>query len=111
MLALDGSRTLTQMAEGLELTTRRVTTLVDALAGLGLVERRAHPADRRAALVTITPAGREQQAACWRQYQDTAAAAFADLPAADRALLACIADEVTASIRTRLASHPPAPGR
>lgn len=34
-----------------------LTTVVDDLEGAGLVERRAHPTDRRAKIVVATPAG------------------------------------------------------
>jgi DNA-binding MarR family transcriptional regulator len=35
-----------------------VTNVVDRLEGEGLVQRRAHPTDRRAILATLTPEGR-----------------------------------------------------
>ncbi|MFD0384002.1 MarR family transcriptional regulator [Streptomyces stramineus] len=53
-----GPLTLRELAE-LLLTDRPYTTLVvDDLAGRGLVERSANPADRRSKIVTVTPAGR-----------------------------------------------------
>jgi DNA-binding MarR family transcriptional regulator len=46
-----------QLSEVLQCTPRNVTGLVDALEDAGLVERRPHPTDRRATLVTLTKAG------------------------------------------------------
>ena len=40
------------------LTTGSITTAVDRLARRGLVERKAHPHDRRVRLVDLTPEGR-----------------------------------------------------
>ncbi|MGV2917044.1 MarR family winged helix-turn-helix transcriptional regulator [Streptomyces alfalfae] len=57
----DGERTMRQLSESLDVTPRRITALVDALEEHALVERRAHPTDGRSTLVTITPAGLEQQ--------------------------------------------------
>jgi DNA-binding transcriptional ArsR family regulator len=53
-----GGLTMTKLAEALEVTGRRVTALVDALADDHLVERYAHPTDGRSTLVEITEAGR-----------------------------------------------------
>ncbi|KJY42293.1 hypothetical protein VR41_08570 [Streptomyces sp. NRRL B-1568] len=54
-----GPLTLRELAEQL-MTDRPYTTLVvDDLAGRGLVERSANPADRRSKIVSVTPAGRE----------------------------------------------------
>ncbi|MEV4439942.1 MarR family transcriptional regulator [Streptomyces sp. NPDC049577] len=53
-----GPLTLRELADEL-LTDRPYTTLVvDDLAGRGLVERSANPADRRSKIVSVTPAGR-----------------------------------------------------
>jgi DNA-binding MarR family transcriptional regulator len=54
-----GPATQRALAEDLRCTPRNVTGLVDALETAGLVERRAHPTDRRATLVTLTDAGAE----------------------------------------------------
>jgi len=52
-----GPATQRALSEDLRCTPRNVTGLVDALETAGLVERRAHPTDRRATLVTLTAAG------------------------------------------------------
>lgn len=63
------------IAEHLHLTPAGTTSLLDRLEALGLVERRtgAWPADRRAVLVRLTPAGRraaDDLLAVFRRHQD-----------------------------------------
>ena len=45
------------LGDELGLTPRNMTALVDGMEQEGLVARRAHPTDRRAVLVELTPAG------------------------------------------------------
>lgn len=49
-----------ELSRRLMVTGGNVTALTDELAAEGLVERLADPADRRAWMVTLTPAGRAQ---------------------------------------------------
>jgi DNA-binding MarR family transcriptional regulator len=49
----------TVLADRLLVTTASITSLLDTLVRRGLVERRAHPKDRRKILVALTPAGAE----------------------------------------------------
>jgi hypothetical protein len=60
---------MTQLSAALDVTARRMTTLVDALAEDGLVERYAHPTDRRSTIVELTDAGRAQQRRAWEGHQ------------------------------------------
>ncbi len=55
-------RTPTQLAERLQLTTAAVTKLVDRLAAQNLVERLAHPRDRRMLLIALTEHARTKLA-------------------------------------------------
>jgi DNA-binding MarR family transcriptional regulator len=52
-----GPCTQQALASALNVTPRNVTGLVDALEAGGFVERRLHPNDRRATLVTLTELG------------------------------------------------------
>jgi DNA-binding MarR family transcriptional regulator len=52
-----GPSTQQALARALNVTPRNVTGLVDALQASGFVERRLHPSDRRATLVTLTELG------------------------------------------------------
>jgi DNA-binding MarR family transcriptional regulator len=92
-----GPMTLGELADQL-LTDRPYTTLVvDDLAGRGLVERTANPADRRSKIVTVTEAGRE-----------AAERAERILSAPPPALLALPAEDLAAldRIAARLAAEP-----
>jgi DNA-binding MarR family transcriptional regulator len=52
-----GPSTQQTLATALNVTPRNVTGLVDALEAGGFVDRRPHPSDRRATLVTLTELG------------------------------------------------------
>ncbi len=54
-----GPLTLTQLAEANGVDAPYATLIVDKLEAHGLVERRAHPDDRRRKLVSLTAAGRD----------------------------------------------------
>ena len=95
--------TMTKLAEALEVTGRRVTALVDALADDGLVERYAHPTDGRSTIVEITEAGREQQQQVWGEHQRKVAVAFGDLADEDQLRLLDISHQLTEAFRRRLA--------
>ena len=56
-LRRSGSARLTDLAAGEGISQPSMTALVGRLADAGLVERRTDPADRRAVLITLTPAG------------------------------------------------------
>ena len=96
-MVADQPLTMRTLAEHLATDPPYVTVMVADLVARGLVTREPHPADRRARLVTITPAG-------------AAAAAEADriLGAAPAALRALDAADLAALDRivTRLLDHP-----
>jgi DNA-binding MarR family transcriptional regulator len=73
-----GPRTQRELSEDLRCTPRNVTGLVDALELGGLVERRPHPRDRRATLVTLTGAGSKLAATMDTGYQAAARDLFDD---------------------------------
>ncbi len=67
------------LAEALKVTPRAVTGLVDALVAQGLVTREAHPTDRRATLVTLTPRGETLVAQLKRDHEKLARGLFASM--------------------------------
>ena len=83
VLHLGGPSTQRVLAESLSVSPRNVTGLVDALAAAGYVERRPHPSDRRATLVTLTEVGSETMAEMARDREQIAGQLLADV-AADR---------------------------
>jgi DNA-binding MarR family transcriptional regulator len=83
-----GPQRITEIARAEHVTQPAATTMVSRLEAHGWVERRPDPADGRAVLVAITPAGR----AALRERGDEAArvlgARLAHLEPAERAALA-----------------------
>ena len=71
-----------------------VTLIVDDLEERGLVERRPHPEDRRAKLVTLTRAGRDAAAKADRILHEPPPA-LRDLPQKDLAALLRALDRLT----------------
>lgn len=57
-LAIHGSQTMSDVAEGLQVTTPAITGLVDKLEKRGLVERLRDPQDRRVVHVRLAPHAR-----------------------------------------------------
>jgi DNA-binding MarR family transcriptional regulator len=106
-------RTMKQLAEALEVTARRVTSLVDALEEDGLLERYAHPTDGRSTVVQITPAGLDAQRLGWQRHQHLVGEAFGDLSDEEQVQLLAISRKLTRAFRARLAAQtvvdPPAP--
>jgi MarR family len=68
------------LAEALKVTPRAVTGLVDALVAQRLVTREAHPTDRRATLVALTPRGETLVAQLKSNDKKLARALFASVP-------------------------------
>lgn len=58
LVAQDDGQSQRALGAVLEITPNRMVALVDDLERKGLIERRAHPADRRAYAVALTDAGR-----------------------------------------------------
>jgi DNA-binding MarR family transcriptional regulator len=85
-----GPVTQRELSEGLDVTPRNITGLVDALERDGFVARTPHPSDRRATLVTLTKRGESTAAALTVEYEAGADLLFAEVPA----------DELASFIRT-----------
>src|SRR5438128_8092324 len=62
MLLHKGPQPVNEIGRRIELTSGAITTAVDRLESRGLVTREAHPRDRRARIVRLTAAGKEQAA-------------------------------------------------
>jgi DNA-binding MarR family transcriptional regulator len=68
-----GPSTQQSLATTLGMSPRNVTGLVDALEAAGYVERKPHPHDRRAVLVTLTDVGADTVTGMARDREQTAA--------------------------------------
>lgn len=83
--AMSGQQTQTDIARAIGLDKTTMVVTVDELEAAGLAERRPAPGDRRARVITVTPAGRrkvrEAEAVLDRVREDV----LATLPADERA--------------------------
>jgi DNA-binding MarR family transcriptional regulator len=84
--ALDGrpARTQAALAEAIGADKTRIIATLDDLQQAGLITREPDPADRRARLLSITPAGRRVRAAAQAEIQANENRVLARLPPADR---------------------------
>jgi DNA-binding MarR family transcriptional regulator len=90
LLRLDaGPLTLRELAEALLTDAPAATVTVNDLEARGLVERRPHPSDRRAKLVSLTGAGRRVIATV-RAVTDQPPSTLANLPPGELASLRSI---------------------
>ena len=101
-LYCEGDLTMTDIANHLDVSPRRVTDLVDALAVDGLVERKANPLDARSTVVAITPSGKVQHQVGWEQHRNSVGLAFTDLTAQQRKDLLTISRSLTVALHARL---------
>ncbi len=79
-----GPRIMSALSDELVVSPRNVTVLVDALEASGLVRRHAHPTDRRAILIELTPQGVETCATMYYQHAEAVSELFSDLSTADQ---------------------------
>jgi DNA-binding MarR family transcriptional regulator len=84
VLHCKGPQIMCGLGDVLGVTARQVTNLVDALEGEGLVRRTAHPTDRRATVIEITPGGQEVAGQFWQPFQDQLAGLYRELPVPDQ---------------------------
>jgi DNA-binding MarR family transcriptional regulator len=72
------------LAERIGADKTRIITTLDALQAAGLITRDPDPADRRARILSITPAGRRARDGAQREIQRNEERLLAELPAAER---------------------------
>lgn len=83
--ALDGAdRPMHEISHLLHVAPRTVTDLVDGLTAQGLVERRAHPTDRRSTLLHLTSSGVQRLAQARDDAERTGREVLGPLSAAER---------------------------
>jgi DNA-binding MarR family transcriptional regulator len=102
------------LSEAVGVSPRTITGLVDALEASGWVERRAHPSDRRATIVALTPAAEVSFARLLQGYQGLARDLVSGVPVADQQstlrVLEHISGRLDAAVRRGTAAFdPPAP--
>jgi DNA-binding MarR family transcriptional regulator len=97
--------TLGELSQRMMVTNGNVTGLVDRLVEQGLIDRRPSPKDRRAQIVSLTPAGRRFFRMMARANGDWIGDMFADLDSEDIAELMRLLAKTKASAR-RAISNP-----
>lgn len=97
VLAGVDSMRMNELSTALTVVPRTVTTLVDSLENEGLVARSPDPHDRRATLIHITAAGREQLQRLIAARLTGAAALFDVLTATERQQLAKLLSRIQAA--------------
>jgi DNA-binding MarR family transcriptional regulator len=96
-----GPQIMSELSGELGVTARNVTTLVDGLAGEGLVRRAPHPTDRRATVIELTARGKATASATLQSFTEKTAALFRDLPEADQGELLRLVDALLAALQKR----------
>jgi DNA-binding MarR family transcriptional regulator len=83
-LQASGPVLMRALSQDVGVTPRTITGLVDALEADGWVERRAHPTDRRATIVALTPAAEAAFARLIEGYRGLAQDLVSGIPEADQ---------------------------
>jgi DNA-binding MarR family transcriptional regulator len=96
-----GPQIMCGLGDELGVTARQVTNLVDALEAEGLVRRVAHPSDRRATVIEITPAGASQAEQLWQPFRDRLTALYREFPEADQRELLRLLEALLDKLRHR----------
>jgi len=83
-LHCEGPQIMSSISDGLGVTRRNITALVDALEEEGLVRRKPHPTDRRATVIEMTDKGELAMDRIYDEHRAAVAELFADLNEEDR---------------------------
>ncbi len=97
----EGSRKLSDLAEGLGLTPASMTDLARQLVDRGWAVRLANPQDGRSQLLQITPTGTHVYAATRGEYRGRLFDVYSALPPAGRRRLHENLEELSAVLRAR----------
>ena len=99
ILYFQQSRTMSELAAGLQVRLSTITGVIDQLEKMHLVERVAHPEDRRSLQVRLTSRGRNLYRAAHEAFLSHIEPLLASRPAADREKLLSFLGELTEVIR------------
>src|SRR3954465_15689230 len=80
-----GPTPVNEIGRKVQLTSGSITTAIDRLERKGMVERRNDPADRRARVVHLTPAGRKLISCAFADHEAAMERATSGLTPAERA--------------------------
>src|SRR5216117_3935062 len=102
MLLHKGPQPVNDIGRRVELTSGAITTAVDRLESRGLVTREAHPSDRRARIVRLTAAGKEQAARIFAVHKAAMDVAASALSKTERATLIALLKKLGTSTGSRV---------
>jgi len=113
-LQASGPVLMRALAEAVGVTPRTITGLVDALEADGWVDRRAHPSDRRATIIALTPAAESAFAQLLEGYRGLAQDLVNGIPEADQRCALGVLDRISgrlddAVLRGTAGFDPPIP--
>jgi DNA-binding MarR family transcriptional regulator len=97
-LRASGPVLMRALSQDVGVTPRTITGLIDALEADGWVERRAHPSDRRATIVALTPAAEVAYARLNRGLSDLARDLLSGIPEADQKRALDVIDHISARL-------------
>ena len=97
LLLHKGPQLVNEIGRRIELTSGAITTAVDRLEARGFVAREAHPTDRRARIVRLTPAGKERAARLFADHKRAMDFAASNLSKTERLELIELLKRVGAS--------------
>src|SRR5438309_3910297 len=103
MLLHKGPQPVNEVGRRIELTSGAITTAVDRLESRGLVTREAHPSDRRARIVRLTAAGKENAARVFAGHKAAMESAASGRSKTERATLIELLKKLGISAGTRAA--------
>ena len=103
MLLHKGPQPVNEIGRRIELTSGAITTAVDRLESLSLVTREAHPSDRRARIVRLTAAGKEQAAKIFAVHKAAMDSAASGLSKTERTTLIELLKKLGTSAGTQAA--------
>jgi len=86
------------LSEAVGVSPRTITGLVDALEADGWAQRRAHPSDRRATIVALTPAAETAFARLLQGYRGLARDLVSGLPEADQQCALAVIEHIAARL-------------
>ncbi len=87
MLLHKGPQPVNEIGRRIGLTSGAITAAVDRLESCELVTREAHPSDRRARVVRLTPRGRDDATKAFAHHKAAMDSAASGLSKSERALL------------------------
>lgn len=113
VLRESGPQVMRALSEALAISPRTVTGLVDALEADGWVARSPHPSDRRATVISLTPAAGAALAGLDGTYQTFAHDLLGDVPVGDlehcRAVFRQLERRLDSIVAAHVAATPPGP--